>query len=74
MFAFHPAAPRHTDPERLDVAKLVHGVRVRIDRDEHTGLDRSADQRIGQIEPFGLGVDLEDRAGAKARFDDRVEI
>ena len=54
---------------QLEVVELVQTVRVGRDDDAHAGLGGCAGERVGEVEPVGLSVDLQEGARLPAASD-----
>ena len=53
---------------------MLHAVRVRVDDDRHAGLGRAPHVLVAEIEPVGVGVELEHGAGLPGRGNDRLDV
>ena len=71
-FVSHPRCAVAT-PNRI-IVEVPHGMRVGVDREPHPVAPSPQHVLVTQIEPVGIGVDLERRAGAAGRLEHRLEI
>src|SRR5207247_2444500 len=69
-----PAAARLIDAVRAREAQVLHAVRVRVDDDRDAGPDRAPHVLVAQIEPVGVGIQLEHGAGLPGGGDDGFDV